>query len=225
MKLSVIIPVFNEKNTLKTLIDRVQEVLIDKEIIIVDDFSSDGTRDIYPQITANNIKVILQAKNQGKGSAVSTGIAASTGDYVIIQDADLEYDPQDYIKLLEPIKSGKAKVVYGSRFMGNHYFSTFTHKWGNKLLTGITNLLYHGKITDMETCYKLMPANLAKQLNIKSKKFDMEPEITAKVLKRGYKITEVPISYKGRAFSEGKKISWLDAFSAIWTLIKYRVYG
>ena len=224
MKLSVIIPVFNEKNTLKTIVDRVQAVKLEKEIIIIDDFSTDGTRDIYPQIKAENIKVILQAKNQGKGSAVRTGIAAATGDYIIIQDADLEYDPQDFNKLIIPILENKAKVVYGSRFKGAHSFSTFSHKWGNRLLTGITNLLYWSSITDMETCYKLIPSSLAKQLNIKANKFDMEPEITAKILKRGYKIIEIPISYKGRAFSEGKKISWKDAFSAIWTLIKYRFY-
>lgn len=224
MKLSVIIPVFNEKSTLKTIIDRVQAVNIEKEIIIVDDFSTDGTRDIYPQFKDENIKVILQKNNKGKGSAVSTGIAAASGDYVIIQDADLEYDPQDFLKLIVPIISGQAKVVYGSRFKGKHSFSTLSHKWGNKLLTGITNFLYASAITDMETCYKLMPAALAKSLNIKSKKFDMEPEITAKILKQGYKILELPISYKGRAFNEGKKISWKDAFSAIWTLIKYRFY-
>lgn len=222
MKLSVIIPVYNEKNTLKTIIDRVQAVNIEKEIILVDDYSTDGTRDIFPQFTANNIKIFLQEKNQGKGAAVTRGIKEATGDYIIIQDADLEYDPQDYLKLIAPITENRAKVVYGSRFLGEHSFSTFSHKWGNRLLTGITNLLYSGKITDMETCYKLIPAGLAKQLDIKAKRFDMEPEITAKILKRGYKILEVPISYKGRAFSEGKKISWKDAFSAIWTLIKFR---
>lgn len=224
MKLSVIIPVFNEKNTLKTIVDRVQAVNLEKEIIIVDDFSTDGTRDIYPQFKDENIKVILQKNNQGKGSAVSTGIAAASGDYVIIQDADLEYDPQDFLKLIVPILEGRAKVVYGSRFLKSNFFSTLSHKLGNQFLTFVTNILYQGSITDMETCYKLMPASLAKGLKIKSKKFDMEPEITAKILKQGYKILELPISYTGRAFHEGKKISWKDAFSAIWTLIKYRFH-
>ncbi|OGC22644.1 glycosyl transferase [candidate division WOR-1 bacterium RIFOXYC2_FULL_37_10] len=222
MKLSIIIPVFNEKKTLREILDRVLAVNLEKEIILVDDFSTDGTRAIYPTLSSKEIKIILQEKNQGKGNAVKTGIASATGAYIIIQDADLEYDPKDYIKLLDPIKEGKAKVVYGSRFLGTHKFSSFSHFLGNKFLTLITNLLYKSKITDMETCYKLMPAELAKGLNIKSKKFDMEPEITAKILKRGNKIMEIPISYKGRAFNEGKKISWKDAFAAIWTLIKYR---
>ncbi len=225
MKLSVIMPVFNEVNTLIEILNRVQAVKLDKEIIIVDDFSNDGTRDLLSKLKENNTKVILQNKNQGKGAAVKTGIESATGDYIIIQDADLEYDPQDYLKLLEPIMQNKSKVVYGSRFLGQHYFSTLSHKLGNQFLTLISNLLYQSSLTDMETCYKLIPAELAKQLNIKAKRFDMEPEITAKILKRGYKILEVPISYKGRAFSEGKKISWKDAFSAIWTLIKFRVYG
>ncbi|MBI5700902.1 glycosyltransferase family 2 protein [Candidatus Saganbacteria bacterium] len=222
MKLSVIIPVYNEKNTIKTLIDRVVAVNLEKEIIIVDDYSTDGTRDIYPQIQGEDIRIILQEKNQGKGSAVSRGIAEATGDYIIIQDADLEYDPQEYLKIMLPIIEGRAKVVYGSRFLGKHSFSTLSHFLGNKFLTTLTNILYGSTITDMETCYKLMPADVAKKLDIKSKKFDMEPEITAKILKRNYKILEVPISYQGRAFSEGKKISWKDAFSAILTLIWYK---
>lgn len=224
MKLSVIIPVYNEKNTLKALIERVQAVPLEKEIILVDDCSTDGTRDLLPELKGNGIKVILQEKNGGKGSAVKRGFAEAEGDYVIIQDADLEYDPQDYLKLLPPVIDGRAKVVYGSRFKGAHSFSSLSHLLGNKLLTFITNFLYFSNITDMETCYKLIPASLAKQLDIKARRFDMEPEITAKILKQGYKILEIPISYKGRAFSEGKKISWKDAFSAIWTLIKYRFH-
>lgn len=225
MKLSIIVPVFNEVNTLTEILNRIQAVKLDKEIILVDDFSTDGTRELLSKIKANNIKIILQNKNQGKGAAVKAGIEEATGNYVIIQDADLEYDPQDYIRLLAPVLENKAKVVYGSRFLGQHYFSTLSHKLGNQFLTLISNILYQSSLTDMETCYKLIPADLAKQLNIKAKRFDMEPEITAKIVKRGYKILEVPISYKGRAFSEGKKISWKDAFSAIWTLIKFRFYG
>jgi len=224
MKLSVIIPVFNEKSTIKQIVEKVQAVPIDKEIILIDDCSTDGTRNILPQFTSNNIKIVLQEKNQGKGAAVARGIKEATGDYIIIQDADLEYDPQDYIKLIIPILDGRAKVVYGSRFKGVYSFSTFSHKWGNRLLTGITNFLYASTLTDMETCYKLIPASLAKELDIQSKRFDLEPEITAKILNKGQKIFEVPISYKGRAFSQGKKISWKDAFSAIWTLLKYRFY-
>lgn len=225
MKLSVIIPVYNEINTLKTIIDRVQAVQLEKEIILVDDFSTDGTRAIYQNLKAPNIKIILQENNKGKGAAVSRGIKEAKGDYVIIQDADVEYDPQDYLKLVSPIISGYAQVVYGSRFLGKHTFSTVSHWLGNKFLTFLTNILYRCKITDMETCYKLIPRELAQKLDIQSKRFEMEPEITAKILKRGYKIYEVPISYSGRTFSEGKKISWKDAFSAIWTLIKYRFYG
>lgn len=225
MKLSIVIPVFNENKTLKKLLDKVLAVNVDKEIILVDDFSTDGTREILSQIKNEDVIVILKKKNQGKGAAVKTGIEKSSGDYIIIQDADLEYNPQDYLKLLDPIKSGEAKVVYGSRFLGNHNFSSLSHKLGNRFLTLITNLLYGSEITDMETCYKLMPSYLAKELDIQSKRFELEPEITAKILKRGYKILEIPISYMGRKFSEGKKISWKDAFIAIWTLIKYKFIG
>lgn len=224
MKLSVIVPVYNEKNTLRQIIDRVQAVDLEKEIIIVDDCSSDGTRDILPSFTKQNIKVFLQDKNQGKGAAIRRGIEEATGDYVIIQDADLEYDPQEYLKLVIPIIEGKAQVVYGSRFLGAHKFSTLSHFLGNKMLTWITDLLYESTLTDMETCYKLIPAKLIKSIPLRANRFDFEPEITAKILKRGIKIKEIPISYKGREFSEGKKISWKDGFAAIWALLKYRFY-
>jgi glycosyltransferase involved in cell wall biosynthesis len=224
MKLSVIIPVYNEKNTLSEIIDRVQKVGLEKEIILVDDCSSDGTRELLPSFTAQNIKIVLQDKNQGKGAAIRRGIEEASGDYIIIQDADLEYDPQEYIKLILPIIEGQAQVVYGSRFLGAHKFSTLSHFLGNKMLTWLTDLLYESALTDMETCYKLIPAKLIKSIPLRANRFDFEPEITAKILKRGIKIREVPISYRGREFAEGKKISWIDGFAAIWALLKYRFY-
>ena len=220
--LSVVVPVYNEVKTIQTILDRIKKVAVEKEIIVVDDFSTDGTREILSQINDPQIRVVLKPKNGGKGSAVKEGIKAASGDYIIIQDADLEYDPEDFHLLLKAMTEKKGDVIYGSRFLGSSNFPSLSHKIGNKFLTLVTNLLYGSKITDMETCYKLIPAKIAKSLNIQSKKFDMEPEITAKILKSGNKIAEVPIGYKGRAFSEGKKISWKDAFSAIWTLVKYR---
>ncbi|OGC03832.1 glycosyl transferase [candidate division WOR-1 bacterium RIFOXYA12_FULL_43_27] len=222
MNLSVIMPVYNEKATLPQIIARVLAVPINKELIIVDDYSTDGTREVlknYP-----NIKIVLQPFNQGKGAALRAGFKEASGDYVIIQDADLEYDPQDYLKLISPINEGKAKVVYGSRFMGKHSFSSVSHYWGNKALSLLTTLLYGAVLTDMETCYKLIPAKFIKNIKLNANRFDFEPEITAKILKNGYKILEVPIGYKGREFNEGKKISWKDGFAAIAALIKYRFY-
>src|SRR3989339_249294 len=222
MNLSVIMPVYNKKATLPQIIARVLAVPINKELIIVDDYSTDGTREVlknYP-----NIKIVLQPFNQGKGAALRAGFKEASGDYVIIQDADLEYDPQDYLKLISPINEGKAKVVYGSRFMGKHSFSSVSHYWGNKALSLLTTLLYGAVLTDMETCYKLIPAKFIKNIKLNANRFDFEPEITAKILKNGYKILEVPIGYKGREFNEGKKISWKDGFAAIAALIKYRFY-
>ena len=225
-KLSVIIPVFNEENTIKQAIKRVQAVRVPKQIIIVDDGSTDQTRQVLKNITRNKknqaIKTILHSKNQGKGMAIRTGIKQATGDYIIIQDADLEYDPQDYHKLIKPVEDGKAEVVYGSRFTGEHRNMFFWHLVANRFLTFVTNILYNTTLSDMETCYKLFPTELLKSLSLKSKRFDFEPEVTAKVLKQKIRIYEVPISYAGREYDEGKKITWIDGIIAFFTIIKYR---
>ena len=227
MRLSVIIPVYNEKNTLLEILKRVERVDMEKEIIIVDDFSTDGTREVLEGIktleSGKDIKIIFQEKNGGKGIAISKGLEYVTGDYVIIQDGDLEYDPEDYHKLLKPIFKGKAEVVYGSRFTGEHRDMFFWHWIGNRFLTFVTNILYDTTLSDMETCYKLFKTNIIKNIKINAHRFDFEPEITAKVLKKGIRIYEVPISYAGREFHEGKKITWRDGFIALWTLLKYRV--
>lgn len=221
MKLSIIIPVYNEPKTIGEIIRQVKAVKgFEKEIIVVDDGSIDETSKVIKQF--KDIKVIRHKTNRGKGSAIRTGIAAATGDYVMIQDADLEYDPQDILKLVEPIKQGKAEVVYGSRFTGPRRNMFFWHWMGNQLLTLVTNMLYNTTLSDMETCYKLMPVSLAKSLNLRAKRFEFEPEVTAKILKRGIRIWEVPISYAGREYHEGKKISWKDGIPALWALLKYR---
>jgi glycosyltransferase involved in cell wall biosynthesis len=229
MKLSVVIPVYNEITTIKELINRVMNVMdIDKEIVIVDDFSTDGTREILKQIQGDNIRVFLHEKNMGKGAAIRTGFKYITGDVVIIQDADLEYNPQDYRKLIKPIADGLADVVYGSRFLAKgqlHHFKKFfyvTHFIGNKFLNFLVNILYNTKITDMETCYKVIKREVLNEINLSSSKFEIEPEITAKLLRKGFKIHEVPICYNPRDYSEGKKISWRDGFKAVNILLKYR---
>lgn len=225
MKLSVIMPVYNEIDTIREIITRVDSVGLADEIIIVDDGSTDGTRDILPDIAEQHphVKLILHEKNCGKGSAVRTGIAAATMDLVLIQDADLEYDPEDYVDLLKPIKAGKADVVYGSRFLGGpRKAAMFWHMVANKTLTLMTNILYNSILTDMETCYKVFKRELIQSIPLRAKRFDFEPEITSKLLKRGVRIYEVPISYDSREYSEGKKIGLKDAFEAVWTLLKYR---
>lgn len=225
MKLSVIIPVYNEANTLEELVKRVQAIDIDKELILVDDFSTDGTRDIEDKLEKeyDNLLVFKQEQNQGKGSALRVGFKEARGEYVIVQDADLEYDPKDYYKLLKVIEENNGCVVYGSRFLGSVRKSmSLTHTFGNKILTLLTNILYNTSVTDMETCYKLFPRELIQSIKFYSNRFNFEPEITAKILKRKYKIFEVPIKYYGRDWDEGKKISWKDGFVAIWALIKYR---
>ena len=221
-KLTVVIPVYNEKNSLLEIIRRVQAVPIEKEIILVDDFSTDGTRDVLRDLERREFKVLYHEKNQGKGAALRTGFQRATGEFVIVQDADLEYDPNDYSKLLQPILDGRADVVYGSRFSGQRKNMTSLHTLGNLFLTGVTNLFYRTSITDMETCYKLFRRETIQGIRIEGNRFNFEPEVTAKLLKRGLRIVEVPISYSGRTASEGKKITWRDGFSAVWTLIKYR---
>ena len=222
MKLSIIIPVYNEGKTVGEIIRQVQKVKgFEKEIIVVDDASTDETSSVLKQF--KHITVIRHETNQGKGAAIRTGVAKATGDYVMVQDADLEYDPQDILLMLSPIKKGKASVVYGSRFTGPRRNMFFWHWMGNQLLTLVTNILYNTTLSDMETCYKLIPLPLVKSLNLKAKRFEFEPEVTAKILKRGIRIWEVPISYAGREYHEGKKISWKDGLPALWTLIRERL--
>ena len=224
MKLSIIIPAYNERSTIKEIIKKVKEVKlpIEKEIIVVDDGSTDGTTEIIKEMEKEIDKVVYHGKNRGKGAAIRSGIKVATGELILIQDADLEYDPEDYEKLLRPILKGKAQVVYGSRFTGERKNMFFTHWIGNRFLTLITNILYGTTLSDMETCYKLFKREVIKDIKIKSDRFNFEPEITAKILKKKIRIYEVPISYSGREYSEGKKISWKDGIIALWTLIKYR---
>jgi len=224
LKLSIIMPVFDEVNTVRAILEQVRAVPIEKEIIIVDDGSTDGTCDILRQeMEHDDTCVFFHAENLGKGAAVRTGIAAATGNIILIQDADLEYDPRDYPALLAPIEEGRAKVVYGSRFLGGpRKTMLFWHAVGNKLLTLVTNVLYDTILSDMETGYKVFTADVIKDIPLRAKRFELEPEVTAKVLKRGHRIYEVPISYTGREFDEGKKITWRDGFIALWTLFKYR---
>ncbi len=220
--LSILMPVYNEHATLQACLDLVLKSPYPSEIIIVDDGSTDGTRQILAGLKNTKVRVIMHDHNQGKGAAVRTALSHAKSDYVLIQDADLEYDPEDYERLLKPIVAGKAEVVYGSRFTGEHRDMLFWHSVGNKFLSLMTNILYNTTLSDMETCYKLMKRDIIKDIKLRSRRFDFEPEITAKILKKGIKIYEVPISYAGREFAEGKKITWRDGFVALWTLVKYR---
>jgi glycosyltransferase involved in cell wall biosynthesis len=226
MKLSILMPVYNERETLSEILRQVRAVPlpgVEKEIVAVDDGSTDGSRDILAQeAQAGDLRAFYHEQNRGKGAAVRTAIEQATGDILIIQDADLEYDPRDYPALIRPIVEGRVTVAYGSRFLGPRKAMLFWHMLGNKLLTLTTNILYNAILSDMETCYKCFRADVVKDIPLRSRRFDFEPEITAKVLKRGHRIFEVPISYYGREYHEGKKISWRDAPLAFWTLIKYR---
>lgn len=249
MKLSVLVPCYNEIDTIRPIVEQVLavelvmqvrngpyrpqsgnmgeifEMVLDKEIIIVDDGSRDGTRDVLPELAhLPCVFVHYHERNQGKGAAVRTAIEKATGEIMIVQDADLEYDPREYPQLLVPILEGRAKVVYGSRFLGGPRKAMFfTHMMGNKMLTLFTNILFDTILSDMETCYKVFTRDVALQLRLKSSGWGFDPEITAKILKRGYRIYEVPISYNGREYNEGKKISWRDGLTVMWTLLKYRL--
>jgi glycosyltransferase involved in cell wall biosynthesis len=225
MNLSVIIPVYNEKNTIRELVGRVQAMNMAYEIVIVDDGSKDGTREILTGELdgKGKVRVILHEKNQGKGAAVRTGIQAAKGDVMLIQDADLEYDPREYPNLLKPIEENKADVVYGSRFLGEpHRAILFWNMVANKLLTFMTNILYNNILSDMETGYKVFRREVVADLKLRANRFDFEPEFTAKILKRNVRLYEVGISFNPREYSEGKKIGLRDAFEAVWALIKYR---
>jgi glycosyltransferase involved in cell wall biosynthesis len=221
--LSVIMPVYNERETLSEILAQVRAVDLRKEIVVVDDGSTDGTRDILrEEEKKGDLKVFYHQANKGKGAAVRTGLEHASGDVIIIQDADLEYDPREYPKLLKPILEGEAEVVYGSRSLVFKETMFFLQALGNKIVTLVTNLFYGIALSDMETCYKVFRAEVVKSIPLRSRRFEFEPEITAKLLKRGYRIHEVPISYKGREYHEGKKLTWRDGIMALWTLVKYR---
>jgi len=224
MKISVVIPAYNELHTIRQILVGVQKTNLADEILVVDDGSKDGTRDVLKELDGSgSIRVILHEHNQGKGAAVMTGVRQAAGDVIIIQDADLEYDPRDYPALLRPIEENLADVVYGSRFMGAARRPVmFWHMIANKLLTLMTNLLYNNILTDMETGYKVFRREVVREMKIHARRFDFEPEFTAKILKRKIRIFEVPITFNPRDYSEGKKIKFKDAIAAVWTLLKYR---
>jgi glycosyltransferase involved in cell wall biosynthesis len=221
-KLSVVMPVYNERTTVEEIIRRVLKVPISIELIVVNDGSKDGTKEILDRLQTELGFTLYHQENAGKGSALRRGFGAVTGDLVVIQDADLEYSPEEYPELIELILSGHADVVYGSRFLGRHRVFMFTHYLGNRVVTLATNVLYNTMLTDMETCYKVMRTEVLRSFTLESNTFGIEPEITAKIFKRGYRVYEVPITYAGRNYDEGKKITWMSGFEALWILLKYR---
>jgi len=220
--LSVVMPVYNERTTIDEIVRRVLAVPLRIELIVVDDGSRDGTAEILDALQKELKFTLLRQANAGKGAALRRGFAAATGDIVVIQDGDLEYSPEEFPQLIELICEGKADVVYGSRFLGRHRAFMFAHYVGNKLVTFATNLLYNTMLTDMETCYKAMRVEVVRSMTLKSNGFGIEPELTAKIFKRGYRVYEVPITYAGRGYQEGKKITWRAGFTALWVLLKYR---
>jgi hypothetical protein len=225
IQLSIIVPVYNEEKTIGAVLEKLLALKFVHEIIVVDDGSSDQTASIIKKFVTKHPQhlTFISQTNQGKGAAVRAGINQVTGNYLLIQDADLEYDPQDIPLLLKPVQDGKAQVVYGSRFLGPHTNLLFWHMVGNQFLNFLTNLLYNTTLSDLETCYKLLPVSLVRELQLRENDFRIEPEITCKILRKGIRIFETPISYTGRDFSEGKKISWRDGFGALWTILQLRI--
>jgi glycosyltransferase involved in cell wall biosynthesis len=221
--LSVVMPVYNEAETIEEIVSRVVQSPLRIELVAVDDGSTDGSREILERLASKKqFKLLLQDKNQGKGAAVRRGFAETTGDIVVIQDADLEYSPEEYPDLIDLIVQGKADAVYGSRFLGRHRAFLFTHFLGNKFLTLVTNVLYNTILTDMETCFKAIRGDVVRRMKLREDRFGIEPEITAKLFKMGCRVYEVPITYQGRGYEEGKKIGWRDGLEALWVLVKYR---
>jgi glycosyltransferase involved in cell wall biosynthesis len=216
-------PAYNERQTIDEIIRRVLAVPLKLELIVVDDCSTDGTREMLQQLQKElGFTLLLQPANAGKGAALRAGFAQIKGDIAVAQDADLEYSPEEYPELIELICAGRADVVYGSRFLGRHRVFLFVHYLGNRLLTLLTNVLYNTMLTDMETCFKAMRVDVLRSMTLKSNRFGIEPEITAKIFKRGYRVYEIPITYDGRGYEDGKKITWRDGIVAVWTLVKYR---
>lgn len=222
--LSVIVPVYNERATVAEIVRRMRAVSVELpvDIVVVDDGSDDGTDKILGALQDSTVRVVQHGRNRGKGAAIRTGLEHARGDLLLIQDADLEYDPEDWARLLDPVLKGRAQVVYGSRFTGERRNMLPLHWIGNRFISLVTNVLYSSTLSDVETCYKLFGREVIEGMSIEASRFEFEPEITAKILRRGYRIYEVPISYAGREFSEGKKITWKDGFRALWTLVRYR---